>query len=632
MPTQEDAQGLNVIAPEPVGDIAGRRDVDVQLRKSEEFNRSLMDASPDCVKVLDLDGRVLHMNTPGLCAMEIDEFGSVCGQEWQSLWPEDVRGDIERSVARSLGGEVSMFQAYCPTAKGTPKWWEITVSPVRDSVGGRVVQLLSISRDITQRKQAEDRLRESEAEFRAAFEQSAVGMAQIAATTGRFVRVNAKYCELTGYSAEELAGTSPLDLHFTDDRDAEATAVGQFLRGETALYDAETRYLRKDGKVIWVHVNSTMMCNAEGRPERTMAVIQDITTRKQAEEKLRESEERLRLAIRAGGLGIWETNIESGRRLWSPEAMAIFGLDLADGIGRFGGDDDELHSRVHPDDRHLLDHYRLDLIEAGLIKAEYRIVLPKGDIRWLAGGAMVLTRDPAGDPVTSIHIAADITARKQAETVLSDSEARMRLALDAAQLGVREVNLETNQAVTTTEAARILGFKVGEIPTSEAYRARIHPGDQEQEEKSWRYAVSDPTKKYSEQYRFLRPDGRWIWLATSGSVIFEGNRPLRMIAVIQDITDQKRRERDFAFLADLQADNATFARTADALKALGKRIAEHLSASGCNFIEIDRHAGTGKVVVDNVAPVMRFDLLLHRRHHFRGAEVYLLAGGRAAGD
>ena len=76
--------------------------VDVQLRESEEFNRSLMDASPDCVKVLDLDGRVLHINTPGLCAMEIDDFGSVCGQQWEALWPEGAQRDIERSVARAI--------------------------------------------------------------------------------------------------------------------------------------------------------------------------------------------------------------------------------------------------------------------------------------------------------------------------------------------------------------------------------------------------------------------------------------------------------------------------------------------------------------------------------------------------
>ena len=112
-----------------------------------------MDGTADCVKVLELDGRVLYMNAPGLCAMEIDDFGPLCGQAWKALWPADARGDIERSVTAAVGGEVSSFQAYCPTAKGTPKWWEVTVSPVREADGGRVVRLLSVSRDITKRKE-----------------------------------------------------------------------------------------------------------------------------------------------------------------------------------------------------------------------------------------------------------------------------------------------------------------------------------------------------------------------------------------------------------------------------------------------------------------------------------------------
>ena len=135
---------------------------------SDEFSGGLMDATPDCVKVLDLDGRVLHMNIPGLRAMEIDDFGPFCGQEWQGLWPADARGDIERAVTRAAAGEGSSFQAYCPTAKGTPKWWEVTVSPVRDADGGPVVRLLSVSRDVTERKQAADHLRESAERYRAA--------------------------------------------------------------------------------------------------------------------------------------------------------------------------------------------------------------------------------------------------------------------------------------------------------------------------------------------------------------------------------------------------------------------------------------------------------------------------------
>ena len=141
-------------------DIAAQQHTEDELRRNEQFNRSLMDGTADCVKVLDLDGRLLHMNAPGICAMEIDDVGPLCGQAWGALWPAASLSDIEGSVTRAVNGEVSSFEAFCPTAKGTPKWWEVTVSPVRDTAGGRVVRLLAMSRDITDRKAAEaDRIR-----------------------------------------------------------------------------------------------------------------------------------------------------------------------------------------------------------------------------------------------------------------------------------------------------------------------------------------------------------------------------------------------------------------------------------------------------------------------------------------
>jgi PAS domain S-box-containing protein len=126
------------------------------LQESDEFNRSLMEGTADCVTVLDLNGRLLLMNAPGMRQMEIDDFSLFCGKDWWALWPQEACETVRRSVERARAGETNSFEAFCPTVKGTPKWWEVTVSPVRAIQGDSVVRLLSVSHEMTDRKQAEE--------------------------------------------------------------------------------------------------------------------------------------------------------------------------------------------------------------------------------------------------------------------------------------------------------------------------------------------------------------------------------------------------------------------------------------------------------------------------------------------
>ena len=108
----------------------------------------LLDASTDCVKVLSAEGALLSINPDGLCLMEIEDFSILQGLAWASLWPDDHRGTVEAAVTRAAGGRVARFSAFCPTAKGTPKHWDVLVSPIHHE-DGRVVQLMSVSRDVT---------------------------------------------------------------------------------------------------------------------------------------------------------------------------------------------------------------------------------------------------------------------------------------------------------------------------------------------------------------------------------------------------------------------------------------------------------------------------------------------------
>lgn len=112
---------------------------------------TLFDQSDDCIKVLDREGRLTFMNCNGRQAMEVDDFGTIAGCRWPELWPADAQAAVAEAVAEAAKGKSSRFEAFCPTAKGTPRWWDVSVSPIL-SASGEVEALLSSSRDITQRK------------------------------------------------------------------------------------------------------------------------------------------------------------------------------------------------------------------------------------------------------------------------------------------------------------------------------------------------------------------------------------------------------------------------------------------------------------------------------------------------
>jgi|GEM_PF-6338330 len=138
-------------------DITGRRQAEADLRASEEFNRTVLESSPDCVKVLDGEGRLQYLNANGLCQLEIDDFAPLQNEFWWNLWGTENVETVKQAVNRSLQGETAHFQAFCPTPKGTPKWWDVVVSPIPGTTGS-AKRLISVSRDITEQKRGERQL------------------------------------------------------------------------------------------------------------------------------------------------------------------------------------------------------------------------------------------------------------------------------------------------------------------------------------------------------------------------------------------------------------------------------------------------------------------------------------------
>ena len=220
---------------------------------SEAFNRSILDISPDCIKVLDTEGRLQFMSTNGLCLMEINDFSRYKGQYWWNLWAEQDRPMIRDAIAKALTGEKVQFEALNNTAKGTPQWWDVIILPIlADGQTEKIERIFSVSRDITDYKEAILKLEKSEKYFRqlADLMPSKINNAD---TAGNVFYFNKKWLDYTGLNIEELKDQGyykimhPDELEEYQNRFQQASATGTIL-------DMEMRFLNKDGDYKW-HLN-----------------------------------------------------------------------------------------------------------------------------------------------------------------------------------------------------------------------------------------------------------------------------------------------------------------------------------------------------------------------------------------
>src|SRR5262245_30350219 len=257
-------------------------------------------------------------------------------------------------------------------------------------------------------------LSDSEARFRAIFENAAVGIACVT-PDGRWLEVNQRLCDIVGYNREELLTKTFSDITHPDDLEQDFKVMRRMLAGEINASLREKRYFHKEGSVVWANLTTSLMRKADGSPDYFISIVEDISDRKRAEEKLRKREERLLLASWISGLGIFEWDVQADRAVWENERMyEIFGHTRADGAlskTRL------IELYVHPDDAATFDQALANGMKSGRpFHTVYRIRRKDGALRWLElAGNFELSRD--GSPIQMIGILADITESKRVEEV-----------------------------------------------------------------------------------------------------------------------------------------------------------------------------------------------------------------------
>ncbi|SDH21823.1 PAS domain S-box protein [Pelagibacterium luteolum] len=311
---------------------------------------------------------------------------------------------------------------------------------------------------------------------------------------------------------------------------------------QRSAYQAEYRLRHADGVYRWMVDSATPRLDGKGRLLGYIGSLVDIGDRKAAEIELVQAERRLRIATEAAGIGIWEWDLATNIFACSPRAIEIFGFSPDDQISF-----DHFRAVMHPDDLEKVQTASQRALDPNIRDSQpyrYRILrADTGEVRWVLAHAEA-SFDQAGATANRYTgTFQDVTDAYVAEQELRDSEARLRMALDAAGLVVWEVDLQSNRVTPSSDLNLFFGFAPEDEPTLDQLHDRYAPGEKERLAQLGENARAKGETALSTEFRFVMRDGdqRWALLLAQAAPPTPRSGP-RAIGVLMDITERKRNE------------------------------------------------------------------------------------------
>jgi PAS domain S-box-containing protein len=394
-------------------EIADRR----RAQEVAERLAAVVQSSDDAIISKTLDGTITAWNRGAEKVFGYSGEEAV-GKPMALLLPPE-RADEESGILErvSRGESVHHFDTVRVRKDGKKIDVSVTISPVVDSTG-RIVGASKIARNITERKLKEEQLRASEDRFRLFIEHAPAALAMFDREM-RYLQVSRRWRTDYGLGERELHGVSHYEI-FPEVPQRWKEIHRRGLAGEV-LRAEDDRLDRSDGSAQWIRWEVRPWHDRTGEIAGIVIFSEEITERKRAEQGLRDSEEKLRLALDGAQLGTWEWDLKTGKLAGSPLSFALFGLS-ADADFNFG----MFLSMIHPDDRARVDEaMKRTLADHSEYNVEYRVVWPDGSNRWIAAKGRAYQND-AGENFRVGGILFDVTERRQALAALREEEERFQ--------------------------------------------------------------------------------------------------------------------------------------------------------------------------------------------------------------
>ena len=523
--------------------LPGRRTADNALLFSEARYRALFRDNPTMIFTIDTDLVILSANpfAAGRMGYRTDEME---GRSVLLFFHEDDRAAVAEQLLTCLKNpsQVHRWQFRKIRKDGGVLWVEEIAQAVHDLNGAPNV--LVVCQDVTERKRAEQELKEQEAMLRNVLETLPIGVWIVDAegtiihgnqagqkiwSGARYVGIE-QYHEYKGWWADTGKSIEPQEW-------AAARAV---IRGETSL-DEEIDIESFDGTRKTILHSAVPLRDSAQRITGAVIINQDISARREAEFTLRRREADLRKAQEIAKIGSWTFEL-SGRLSWSDQLYRIFGVAPE----TFTPNLDSFMNLIHPDDRAAMLAW-IDACSAGEKpgELEFRIIWPDGALRFISGCGELVSGPKDGE----IHLAGtaqDITERKLAQEALARSESAFRATFEQAAVGVARVATDGRWLQVNQRLCGIVGYTPDEMLALN-FQDIVHPDDLDADFGQLRRVLAGDMDSYSKEMRFIRKNGSVVWINfTVGLVRDPVGAPAYSISVVEDISKRKRAEEALA--------------------------------------------------------------------------------------
>lgn len=408
---------------------------------------------------------------------------------------------------------------------------------------------------------------------------------------GNITYVNDKFCEISGYSREELLGNNHRIIKSAIHKPEFYTDLWQSI-SHGQLWQGIICNQRKDGRYYWVNSTITPFMDTNGKPYQYVSIRTDVTPLKETQDNLQKTKERLRLGQVFANIGTWDWNIQTGDLVWSERIAPLFGYLE----GNLETSYENFLNAVHPEDRDAVTSAVNECVENDIpYDIEHRVVWPDESVRWLHERGSV-TRDENNQPVHMIGIVQDIHDSKLNEQALEESEQRLREAQTLSHIGNWQADIITGELFWSDEIYRIFGHQPDAFkPSIDTFNSAIHPDDINLVRDSEQRAIE--TGIHDVVHRIVRPDStvRYVHELAKGERN-ENGELIRLSGTVQDVTElnetRVRAEQQKRLLNMLHQSTTHFVETGDFANTVDKLLDTLLEITDSEY------GFTGEVLYD----------------------------------